>query len=196
MRRWWRGLSGPARSVTLAVTTVLAFGSLGWAAVPLYDLFCRVTGYGGTTGVAAAAPSEALDQTILVRFDASRERDMPWEFRPEQTKMRVQIGKMNIAFYEAHNPTDAPVAGTASYNVAPFATGAHFVKIDCFCFEEQVLMPGQTVSMPVTFYVDPGIVDDPEARHMPEITLSYTFHTIDLPEDYASLVMDDQPATN
>lgn len=187
MRRWWRNLSGNGRAVAMTVSTVFAFGALGWAAVPLYDLFCRVTGYGGTTGVAEAGATEVLDQTVLVRFDASRERDMPWDFRPSQTKMEVRIGATNIAFYEAHNPTDRPVAGTASYNVAPFAVGPHFVKIDCFCFEEQVLMPGETVSMPVTFFVDPEIVDDPEAKHMPEITLSYTFHTIELPEDYAAL---------
>ncbi|MEM7643177.1 MAG: cytochrome c oxidase assembly protein [Pseudomonadota bacterium] len=185
MKRWWRSLSGNGRALAMTVSTVMAFGTLGWAAVPLYDLFCRVTGYGGTTGVAEAGSTEVLDQTILVRFDASRERDMPWDFRPEQTKMEVRIGQTNIAFYEAHNPTDQPVAGTASYNVAPFAVGPHFIKIDCFCFEEQVLMPGETVSMPVTFFVEPSIVDDPEAKHMPEITLSYTFHTIDLPEDYA-----------
>jgi cytochrome c oxidase assembly protein subunit 11 len=182
-------MSDNARVVSYGLATVFAFGSLGWAAVPLYDLFCRVTGYGGTTSVSAAGPQEVLNETVLVRFDASRERDMPWEFKPVQTQMRVQIGATNIAFYEAHNPTDEPVAGTASYNVAPFAAGAHFAKIECFCFEEQVLMPGQTVSMPVTFYVDPDIVDDPEASGMPEITLSYTFHTIDLPEDYAALEM-------
>ncbi|MEM7488780.1 MAG: cytochrome c oxidase assembly protein [Pseudomonadota bacterium] len=190
MKAWWRGLTPNGRAVAMTVSTVMAFGTLGWAAVPLYDLFCRVTGYGGTTGVAEAGSAEVLDRTVLVRFDASRERGMPWDFKPEQTKMEVRIGATNIAFYEAHNPTDEPVAGTASYNVAPFAVGPHFVKIDCFCFEEQVLMPGETVSMPVTFFVDTSIVDDPEAKHMPEITLSYTFHTIELPEDYAALDAD------
>jgi cytochrome c oxidase assembly protein subunit 11 len=195
--RWWRGMTDNGRVIAMTTGTVLAFGSLGWAAVPLYDLFCRVTGYGGTTSQADVAPDVVLDETLLVRFDASRERDFPWEFKPVQRQMRVNIGATNIAFYEAHNPTDVPVAGTASYNVAPFATGAHFVKIDCFCFEEQVLMPGQTVTMPVTFFVEPSILEDPEAKHMPEITLSYTFHALDLPEDYAALVMQDAaPTTN
>jgi cytochrome c oxidase assembly protein subunit 11 len=180
-------MSGESRAVAMTVGTVLAFGSLGWAAVPLYDLFCRVTGYGGTTGVADAGSTEVLDETILVRFAATRERGMLWEFRPVETNMEVRIGATNIAFYEAHNPTDRPIAGSASYNVAPFAVGPHFVKIDCFCFEEQILMPGETAVMPVTFFVDPEITEDPEARHMPEVTLSYTFHTIDLPEDYAAL---------
>nr|WP_280652827.1 cytochrome c oxidase assembly protein [Jannaschia formosa] len=175
------------RVIAMTGATVIGMGSLGWAAVPLYDLFCRVTGYGGTTAQAAAAPAEMRDETVLVRFDASRARDMPWEFKPVQNRMRVNLGATNIAFYEAHNPTDRPVAGTASFNVAPFATGPHFVKIDCFCFEEQILMPGETVSMPVTFFVDPSILDDPEAKHMPEITLSYTFHEIDLPEEHAAL---------
>lgn len=180
-------MSPNKRVVAYTVATVVGMGSLGWAAVPLYDLFCRVTGYGGTTARADAAGTDIRDETVLVRFDASRERGMPWTFKPEQTSMRVNLGAMNLAFYEAHNPTDEPVAGTASFNVAPFATGPHFVKIDCFCFEEQVLAPGETISMPVTFYVDPEILDDPEARHMPEITLSYTFHVTDLPADYAAL---------
>jgi cytochrome c oxidase assembly protein subunit 11 len=187
IRTWWRGLTDNGRVIAMTGATVIGMGSLGWAAVPLYDLFCRVTGYGGTTSQAEAGPGTVLDETVLVRFDASRERGMPWEFKPVQKRMRVNLGATNIAFYEAHNPTDRPIAGTASYNVAPFATGPHFVKIDCFCFEEQILMPGETVSMPVTFFVDPAILDDPEARHMPEITLSYTFYEMDLPDDYAAL---------
>ena len=123
-----------------------------------------------------------LDRTIRVRFSASLERDMPWEFRPEQREMEVRIGETGLAFYEAHNPTDRPVAGSASYNVAPFEAGGFFTKIDCFCFEEQVLAPGETVSMPVTFYVDPAIVEDRDAKHLHTITLSYTFYEIDAPE--------------
>ncbi|MEL6585311.1 MAG: cytochrome c oxidase assembly protein [Pseudomonadota bacterium] len=184
--------TGNTRVVAATVCTVLAMGSLGWAAVPLYDWFCRVTGYGGTTAQSDEGADRILDQTILVRFDASRERDMPWTFKPVQPNMTVRIGETNLAFYEAHNPTDEPLAGTASFNVAPFAAGLHFVKIDCFCFEEQVLMPGETISMPVTFYVDPDIVDDPETASMPEVTLSYTFYSMDLPEEYAAL--DVQPA--
>jgi cytochrome c oxidase assembly protein subunit 11 len=189
--RLFPNLSPNGRVVAMTTSTVLAFGALGWAAVPLYDLFCRVTGYGGTTSQADYAPGEVLEETRLIRFDASKERDFPWEFKPVQRQMRVNIGATNIAFYEATNPTDRPIAGTASYNVAPFSTGAHFVKIDCFCFEQQVLMPGETVTMPVTFFVEPSILDDPEAKHMPEITLSYTFHAMDLPEeDLAALESD------
>ena len=187
IRRRWRAMTDNGRVVAATVATVVGMGSLGWAAVPLYDLFCRVTGYGGTTQQADAGAGRVLDETITVRFDASRERDFPWAFRPVQREMEVRIGETHLAFYEATNPTDAPVAGTASYNVAPFAAGAHFVKIDCFCFEEQVLMPGETVTMPVTFYVDPDYVTDPESRGFPEITLSYTFHAMDLPEDYAAM---------
>ena len=184
---YWSGLSPNGRVVAATVATVIGMGSLGWAAVPLYDLFCRVTGYGGTTAQADAAPDRVLEETVLVRFDASRERGMPWEFAPVERTMRVRLGETNLAFYEASNPTDTAVAGTASFNVAPFPAGPHFVKIDCFCFEEQILEAGQTVSMPVTFYVDPAILDDPEANSIPEITLSYTFYEMDLPEDYAAL---------
>lgn len=195
MKRWWKNLTENGRVVAMTMGTVVAMGSLGWAAVPLYDLFCRVTGYGGTTARAEAGGTEILDRTVLVRFDASKERGMPWEFKPVERTMRVRIGETNLAFYEATNPTDEPVAGTASFNVAPFAAGPHFVKIACFCFEEQVLQPGETISMPVTFFVDPEIVDDPEAKGIPEITLSYTFHVTDLPEDYAALNSDQDAAT-
>ena len=180
-------MTGPRRTLLMTVGVVLAMGSLAWAAVPLYDWFCRVTGYGGTTGVAIAAPDEPLDQTIVIRFDASRARDMPWEFRPMQREMTVRIGETGLAFYEAHNPTDRPVAGQASYNVAPFDAGGFFTKIDCFCFTEQVLQPGETVQMPVSFYVDPAIVEDRDAKHVGRITLSYTFYEIDLPEAHAAL---------
>ena len=196
IRRWYAGLTDNGRTVALTVATVLGMGSLGWASVPLYDLFCRVTGYGGTTSVASAGADTVLDRTVKVRFDASRARGMPWAFKPVQREMEVRIGETHLAFYEATNPTDRAVAGTASFNVAPFPAGPHFVKIDCFCFEEQVLMPGETVSMPVTFYVDPSMVDDPEAAGIPEITLSYTFHTIDLPEDHAALATPAATETN
>ena len=157
---------------------VVPFVMLGgaYASVPLYDLFCRVTGFGGTPQTAAAAGTEVLDQTITVRFDASTAREMPWRFEPVETTHEVRIGETNLAFYEAHNPTDRPITGTATYNVAPFSVGGYFVKIDCFCFTEQTLEPGQTVQMPVTFYVDPGITRDPETKGVPEITLSYTFY--------------------
>ena len=167
----------------------VALGMLGmaYASVPLYDLFCRVTGFGGRPQERTEASETVLDRTITVRFDATTARDMPWQFRPEQTTAEIRLGETGLAFYEAHNPTDRPIAGTASFNVAPFETGPYFVKIACFCFELQVLQPGETVLMPVTFFVDPEIVDDPETVGTPAITLSYTFHVTDMPEDYAAL---------
>ena len=176
-----------SKTVLRLVGVIVVMGGLAWASVPLYDWFCRVTGFGGTTGVAEIAPDQILDETIKIKFDASLERDMPWEFRPVEHEMEVRIGETGLAFYEASNPTDRPVAGSASYNVAPFNAGGYFTKIDCFCFEEQVLQPGETVLMPVTFYVDPAIVEDREAKHNKHITLSYTFYEIELPEEQARL---------
>jgi cytochrome c oxidase assembly protein subunit 11 len=167
--------------------------AMSFAAVPLYELFCRVTGYGGETNTAEQGSDTILDQTIKIRFDGSLERGMPWSFKPVENEMEVRIGETGLAFYEAHNPTDRVIAGTASYNVTPFSAGSYFTKIDCFCFTMQVLEPGQTVMMPVTFYVDPEIVDDIEAKHVKQITLSYTFHETDLPED-VSLVQEDNAA--
>ncbi len=165
------------------VGVVAVMASLSFAAVPFYDWFCRVTGYGGTTDTAADASDTILDQTINVRFDASLERGMPWEFKPVETEVELRIGETGLAFYEAYNPTDKPIAGTASFNVAPYSAGGYFTKIDCFCFQMQVLEPGQRVQMPVTFYVDPEIVADAEAKFAHTITLSYTFYETELPEE-------------
>lgn len=180
-------LTRPQKTAAKMVGVVILMGSLSWAAVPFYDWFCRVTGFGGETAVAAGASDVVLDHKILVRFDASKERDMPWEFKPMQHEMEIRLGETGLAFYEAYNPTDRPVAGTASYNVAPFSAGSYFTKIDCFCFEMQVLQPGERVTMPVTFYVDPELLDDREAKYVKAITLSYTFHVTDLPEELAQL---------
>jgi cytochrome c oxidase assembly protein subunit 11 len=168
------------------VGVVLVMGSLAWASVPLYSWFCRVTGWGGVTDVAAAAPDTILEQTIKIRFDASKAAGMPWEFRPAAQEMEIRIGEEGLAFYEAYNPTNRVIAGTASYNVSPFSAGAFFSKIDCFCFELQVLQPGERVMMPVSFFVEPEIVQDADAKHVLVITLSYTFHETALPEDYQS----------
>lgn len=167
------------------VVAVMVAGS--FAAVPFYSWFCKVTGYGGTTGEAAAAPGEILDQTVRVNFDASLERGMPWKFHPVQVSMDLRIGETGMAFYEAYNPTDRVVAGTATFNVTPDAAGGYFDKIACFCFTEQVLKPGERVQMPVTFFVDPAILADAEGRFVKEITLSYTFHETPLTEDQAAL---------
>lgn len=190
------GLTGKNKTAAQAVSVVIFMGALAWASVPLYDWFCRVTGYGGATNVAETGSDVILDQTITIRFDASKERDFPWEFRPMQREMEVRIGETGLAFYEAYNPTDRPIAGSSSYNVAPFDAGNFFVKIACFCFEEQVLQPGERIEMPVTFFVDPEIVTDRDAKHANHITLSYTFYEIDLPEDVAAVALDTDKNTN
>lgn len=189
-------LNGPQKTVVQLVSVVVVMGGLAWASVPFYDWFCRVTGFGGATGVAETGSDTILDKTIKVRFDASKERGMPWEFRPVQTEMELRIGETGLAFYEAYNPTDRPVAGQASYNVAPYSAGGYFDKIACFCFEEQVLQPGERVQMPVTFFVDPEIVNDRDAKYVHTITLSYTFYEIDLPEGYAALDAGEKTNTN
>ena len=190
-----RKLDSKQRTLAALVGLVVTMGALAFASVPLYDLFCRVTGYGGTTQQAASASDVILDRTINIRFDGSLSSGMSWEFKPSQTEMTVRIGETALAFYEAYNPTDRPIAGQASYNVFPFTAGGYFNKIACFCFTEQVLQPGERIQMPVTFFVDPEIVDDPDGKFVEEITLSYTFYEIDLPEGaaQASLTIE-QPA--
>ena len=180
-------LSPKSKTVVQAASLVVVMGSLAWASVPFYDWFCRVTGFGGTTSVSTVAPDEVLDQTIIVRFDASKERGMPWEFKPVERQMEIRIGETGLAFYEAYNPTDRVVAGTASYNVTPYEAGGFFSKIQCFCFEQQVLQPGERVLMPVTFYVDPEIVTDRDGQFVKQITLSYTFYETELPAEQAAL---------
>jgi cytochrome c oxidase assembly protein subunit 11 len=166
----------------LAFTVALTMLGLGYAAVPLYDLFCRVTGFGGTTQVATeadAARAAALSAgapTISIRFDANVARDMPWEFRPRQVTDTVQVGQRDMAIFEARNYSSVPVTGTASFNVEPEQAGAWFNKIQCFCFTEQTLQPGQQVTMPVLYFVDPKALDDPNMKGVEQITLSYTFH--------------------
>ncbi len=175
--------------ISLAGLGVFMLG-MSFAAVPLYDIFCRVTGYGGTVTRAEQAADTIVDKVVTVRFDASLDRNMPWTFKPVQTEMKIRIGETGLAFYEASNPTDRAVAGTASFNVAPFSAGGYFSKIECFCFTEQVLAPGQTVQMPVTFFVDPDIMEDEEASLIHTITLSYTFHETELTEAEAAAVTD------
>ncbi|MCV6595797.1 MAG: cytochrome c oxidase assembly protein [Mangrovicoccus sp.] len=189
-------LAPTTRTAAQTVGVVLVMGALAWASVPFYDWFCRVTGFGGATGVASQGADQVLDQTMIVRFDASKERDMPWEFTPLQREMEIRIGETGLAFYEAYNPTDRPIAGTASYNVAPYAAGGFFTKIDCFCFEMQVLQPGERVQMPVTFFVDPEITTDREGKFLHTITLSYTFYETDLPQEQAALANPTASAVN
>lgn len=180
-------MTGPQKTVAQTVSVVVVMGALAWASVPFYDWFCRVTGFGGIPGQAQAASERVLDKTIKIRFDASLNAGMAWEFKPVVSQMEMRIGENGLAFYEAYNPTNRPIAGQASYNVTPYSAGAYFEKIDCFCFEEQVLAPGERVQMPVSFFVDPEIVDDSDGKYVHTITLSYTFYEIDLPEGYAAL---------
>lgn len=156
------------------VAVVGGMVALTAASVPLYRLFCQVTGYGGTTQV-AAAPSKAVDRYVTVRFNADREPGLPWRFRPMQREIRVRLGETAVAFFEAENTGDAPITGTATYNVTPFKVGPYFSKIECFCFTEQTLAPGERAQMPVSFFVDAGMLDDWNVADVKTITLSYTF---------------------
>jgi cytochrome c oxidase assembly protein subunit 11 len=168
----------------IALLGAAAMLGMGYAAVPLYDLFCRVTGFGGTTQRATeteAVNAEALarsagSRTISIRFDGSLARGLPWSFHPEQVTDTVAIGQRDLAIYLARNNSDRPVTGTATFNVEPEQAGKYFNKIQCFCFTEQTLQPGQEVRMPVQYYVDPRALDDPRMDGVEQITLSYTFH--------------------
>lgn len=167
-----------ANGRTLLLLAGVAVGMVGvaYAAVPLYQIFCQVTGFGGTTQVAAGDTDvQIFDRTIKVRFAANTHRDMPWEFRPVQTQQMLKVGEQSLAFYEAENPTDHTITGTATFNVTPYKAGPYFTKIDCFCFTEQTLEAGKRVDMPVTYYIDPEIMNDRGLDDVKEIVLSYTF---------------------
>jgi cytochrome c oxidase assembly protein subunit 11 len=170
-----------------ALGVVLGMLGLSYAAVPLYDTFCKVTGFGGTTQVAEASSAghELVDRSVRVRFSASTHRDMPWQFKPVEPVVDVQVGQDNLIYYEAYNPTSKPIVGTATFNVTPFKAGSYFSKIDCFCFEEQVLQPGERVKMPVLFYIDSRMDSDDKMDNVSEITLNYTFFLMD--EETAAL---------
>jgi cytochrome c oxidase assembly protein subunit 11 len=185
--------SASGRTALMLVGIVLSMGVLSFVAVPAYTWFSRVTGYGGTPNTDVAQNVEVLEQTVIIRFDASLERDMPWKFRPVARQMELRIGEVGLAFYEAYNPTDRVVAGTASYNVAPHSSGSFFTKVDCFCYTVQVLQPGETVQLPVSFYVDPKFLQGREAKGVQTITLSYTFYETELPETEASLAPSVRP---
>lgn len=167
-----------------ALGLALAMLALGYASVPLYRLFCQVTGFGGTTQRVTVEQARKVAVTggdISVRFDANVDRNFPWTFRPERTTDTIQLGGRRMAIYVARNNSDRPVTGRATYNVEPEAAGKYFNKIECFCFTEQTLQPGQEVRMPVIYYVDPKIRQDEDARDIEQITLSYTFHEIKAP---------------
>jgi cytochrome c oxidase assembly protein subunit 11 len=164
-----------------AIAGAVAIAMLGaaYAAVPLYRMFCQVTGFGGTTQRAEAAPGKVLDRTIAVRFDANTSGALDWSFHPEQTTVTVKLGEQTMAFYRATNNSSGTLTGSAVFNVTPPTAGAFFNKIQCFCFTEQTLGPGESVDMPVVFFVDPDIVNDPDGAGIKEITLSYTFYPVD-----------------
>lgn len=172
-------MSGKPHKRVAIILAVVALGmaGVGFAAVPLYRMFCQVTGFGGTTQRSATgvAPGAVVGKIVNVRFDANVSPSLPWKFEPEQRVERVAIGAREMAFFTATNLSDKPITGTASFNVTPEMAGAYFTKIQCFCFTSQVLKPGETVRMPVIYYVDPAILKDKDARNFNEITLSYTF---------------------
>jgi cytochrome c oxidase assembly protein subunit 11 len=175
--------SGPrfSRNARLAFICLAVFAGMtgaAFAAVPLYRAFCQATGFDGTVSRAENAPGRIIDRTVSVRFDANV-RDVPWIFQPEQTSQVLRLGETKIAYYKATNTGSKPITGQAAFNVVPEGAGAYFHKIECFCFTEQTIQPGETVQFPVIYFVDPEFATDPETKGGGEITLSYTFFDLD-----------------
>ena len=166
-----------ARTALVLAGVVVAMVGMAYASVPLYDLFCRVTGYGGTTQRAETASSNAIDRDVVVRFDANVS-GLAWDFRPENPDIHLKVGETVVVNYVAENRSDERTVGSATFNVAPAAAGAYFNKIQCFCFTRQVLQPGETIMMPVQFFIDPEMDNDNDLRAVKTITLSYTFYPI------------------
>ncbi len=164
------------KTLLTVLLIVVAMVGLSYAAVPLYDMFCRITGYGGTTQVAESYSGiDVIDRDITIRFDSNIDEGLPWDFKPVQKSITLKIGENTVVYYTAKNISEKPTTGMATFNVTPAEAGSYFNKIQCFCFNEQTLQPGEEVKMPVQFFVDPEIVDDPNIPHLKEITLSYTF---------------------
>jgi len=166
-------------TVTGLVSIVVGMAGLAYASVPLYDLFCKVTGYGGTPQIAEMLPSVVGSREMTVRFNADVNRDLPWEFRPVNGKVMVKVGEPTLAFYRVKNLSDETIVGTATYNVTPLSVGKYFSKIDCFCFAEQELKPGESVDLPVSFFVETSIESDPSMEDINTVTLSYTFFELE-----------------
>ena len=168
----------------LAIMLGIAIGmvALSFASVPLYRRFCQVTGYGGTTQTTAQNTSKIYNREIIVQFDASVDPHLPWVFKPEQRRVKVKVGQSAIISYIAENKGKLPIAGTAIHNVTPSEAGQYFNKTQCFCFGQQVLKPGEKEHLPVTFFIDPKIMDDRELTNLKTITLSYTFYRQASPE--------------
>ena len=171
-------LDGKLRTALFAVLGVCFMTGLGWASIPLYRMFCQATGLNGTTQRGLAAPG-AVNQQIQIDFDTNVAPHMPWKFAPENPSETVDIGARDMAFFTATNTSNKTITGTATFNVTPYQVGKYFTKIQCFCFTQQTLQPGETARMPVIFFVDPKILDDPDAVDVKTITLSYTFYPVD-----------------
>ena len=172
------------RTLGFLLVLIAGMGILSYASVPLYKLFCQVTGYGGTTQQASGPSSQILERKIKIRFDANTKPTLDWNFQPAQTSIDISVGQNTLAFYKAENTGKDPIVGTATFNVTPEKAGVYFNKIDCFCFVEQLLAPQEAVDMPVSFFIDPDIVNDPNLDDVTTITLSYTF----FPSEDQSLV--------
>lgn len=169
-------MSGKTKTVLAAFAALAVMVGLVVASVPLYTLFCKATGLGGTPRVATSAPvGEVQAKTIEIRFDTNLAKGMPWKFEPNQRSMVIRLGEPNMASFTAENPTKDTIVGTAAFNVTPAKAGQYVNKIQCFCFSEQTLKPGQKVEMPVQFFIDPAIATDPDTNDVTTITLSYTF---------------------
>jgi cytochrome c oxidase assembly protein subunit 11 len=169
------GRRSNARFALPLVAIVLGMLGMSFAAVPLYRVFCAVTGYGGTPQIGPEASRSVSAQTITVRFNADTSPDLPWRFEPGQKQVTLRLGEQQVAFYTARNETSEPVTGIALYNVTPDKVGKYFHKTACFCFNQQTLAPGQQMQLPVSFWVDPAIAADPSTADVKTITLSYTF---------------------
>jgi cytochrome c oxidase assembly protein subunit 11 len=177
-----RGLTRDAAVAAICGFVVVLMVGAAYAAVPFYNWFCRATGFNGTTQVATSVPTGApLDRKIAVRFDSNVAGGLPWKFEPEQTEIEIKIGEVTTVFYKVTNQSARTTTGQAAYNVAPLTVGAYFEKINCFCFTEQTMAPGETRQMPVVFYVDPSIVKDADNDTLNTITLSYTFYPVKEP---------------
>jgi cytochrome c oxidase assembly protein subunit 11 len=164
---------------TALISAVVVFGMTGaaFAAVPLYKRFCQMTGFDGTVRKAEIAPTQILDKTLVIRFDANV-RGVPWDFGPDQTSQTIHIGKTGLAFFHVKNQSGKPFTAHAAYNVVPESAAKYFQKLECFCFTDQTLQPGQSADFPVVYFVDPKYVNDPDVKNEPEITLSYTFFPV------------------
>jgi len=187
-----------ANTRVVVALCMLTGGMLGlsYAAVPLYEMFCRVTGYGGTTQRAESPPAQGgTGRMMQIRFDANTSGDLDWKFKPVSNTMDVEVGVERIGFYRAENTSQEPLVGTATFNVTPEIAGSYFNKIECFCFTEQRLEPGESMEMPVSFFIDPDMLKDPDARDLQSVTLSYTFFPVKQPQatDLTAVEAGNQP---